>query len=476
VEYLPINIDLKNKDCLVFGAGAVALRKIQMLLKVQAKITCIASDIHPAITKLQNNDNIKIIHEDIGTYLSSKKLKNIALIISATNDTELAQHIFNLAQSKNILINTVDDKSLCSYISPAIVNRAPLIISVSSSGSAPVLARMIREKIEILLPQNIGQLAQIAQKLRNTVKMKIFPALKRRKFWEIFFNSTLSQQIINTGYPVENNDIIEEFSKKIENEGEVYLVGAGPGDPELLTIKALRVIQQSDVVLHDRLISPQILELVRRDAELINVGKSMGQHIVPQSDTNKLLIKHAKQGKRVCRLKGGDPFIFGRGGEELQALRKAGIKYQIVPGITAAIGCTAYAGIPLTHRDYAQNVQFITAHCKNSIDTLNWQSFAKDNQTLVVYMGLMKSAHLYENLIRHGKNSMTPIAIIENGTCTDQRVISGNLQDLVHLIKVNKIQSPALIVIGEVTKLAQELSWFYPQNQVNLQKELLKTA
>ncbi len=476
MQYLPINIDLKTKQCLVFGAGTIALRKIQMLLKAQASVICVAKEIHPEINKLSHDQDITIIKSDIYAYIRDHDLRQMVLILSATNDKKLAQHIYDHAQSQNILINTVDSQSLCSYISPAIVNRSPLIISISSSGAAPVLARMIREKIEKLLPQRLGRLTSFAQSLREKVKKHIPSMLMRRKFWENFFESPPNEQQMAASHQQSKPDMIDHYHQQSTPEGEVYLVGAGPGDPELLTIKALRVMQKADVVLHDRLISPEILELVRRDAELINVGKSMGHHLVQQSDTNALLVKHAKKGQRVCRLKGGDPFVFGRGGEEIQALKAANIKYQIVPGITAAVGCSAYAGIPLTHRDYAQNVQFITAHCKNSIDTLDWASYAKEKQTLVVYMGLMKSHHLVKNLIAHGKSPMTAVAIIENGTYTNQRVITGQLQQLKHLIKAHNIKSPGLIVIGEVAKLANELAWFHPQTHMATEEKLLKTA
>lgn len=474
MDYLPINIDIKNKKCIVLGAGAVAYRKIQMLIKAGAQVICVAKEIHQDIQHL--NENIDIIEQDIVEYLDSVNLEKTALIISATSNQKLAQSIYDKATQHNILINTVDDKQLCNYISPAIVNRNPIIISISSSGAAPVLARKLRESIEKLVPHNIGKLALFSKGIRNRVKSSLSSMLERRKFWENFFNSSVSSRIMTTGLIPESKKIIEQFSQGSKQSGEVYLVGAGPGDPELLTIKALRVMQQADVVLHDNLISDEILELVRRDAELINVGKSMGNHRVQQVDTNQLLIDHAIQGKRVCRLKGGDPFVFGRGGEEIQALKKAHINYQIVPGITAAIGCSSYAGIPLTHRDYAQRVVFLTAHCKNSIDTIDWSSLTQDKQTLVVYMGLMKSKYLVENLISNGQSRTTPVAIIENGTCQNQRVISGKLHEMPKLIVDNFVKSPALLVIGEVAKLTNELSWFSPENHINSNSNFLKTA
>jgi uroporphyrin-III C-methyltransferase/precorrin-2 dehydrogenase/sirohydrochlorin ferrochelatase len=474
MDYLPINIKIKNKKCLVFGAGAVAFRKIQMLKKAGATIVCVALNIDKNIQLMEKS--IVIIKQDIYQYVDDIGLDKYSLIISATNDDKLAQYIFNLAKLKNILVNTVDNKQLCNYISPAIVDRNPIIISISSSGVAPVLARKIRESIEKIIPSKLGRLAQYAETIREQVKQSISTMLLRRKFWESFFDSTIGSKIMNTGYKPNVNKLVNEFSEGSQNKGEVFLVGAGPGDPELLTIKALRVMQQADVVFYDRLISQEIIDLVRRDAELINVGKSMGNHMVKQEDTNQLLIEQALKGKRVCRLKGGDPFVFGRGGEEIQALRKAGISYQIVPGITAAIGCASYAGIPLTHRDYAQKVVFVTAHCKNSIDTLDWSSIAQKKQTLVVYMGLMKSQYLVDNLIANGQNRLTDVAVVENGTCHNQRVFNGRLYDLPGLIKRNSIESPALLIIGEVAKLGNELAWFQPQNQLKSSVNMLKIA
>jgi uroporphyrin-III C-methyltransferase/precorrin-2 dehydrogenase/sirohydrochlorin ferrochelatase len=474
MDYLPINIDIKNKKCVVLGAGDVAFRKIQMLNKAGAHVICVAKDFHKDIKLLSKK--IELIDADVLEYLNRTNLKGTVLIISATANQKLAHVIYKKVSELNILINTVDDKELCTYISPAIVNRNPIIISISSSGSAPVLARKIRESIEKIIPYNIGKLALFANSIRSQVKNSLSSMIDRRKFWENFFNSSESSQYLDTDLLPTSQKIIKKFSENIKQVGEVYLVGAGPGDPELLTIKALRLMQQADVVLYDNLISDEILELVRRDAELINVGKSMSNHRVKQIDINQLLIDHALKGKRVCRLKGGDPFVFGRGGEEVQALKKAGIRYQIVPGITAAIGCASYAGIPLTHRDYAQKVVFVTAHCKNSIDTLDWKSLAQKKQTLVVYMGLMKSQFLVEKLLSNGQSRITPVAIIENGTCQNQRVIIGELYELPKLIRDNFVKSPALLVIGEVAKLAIDLSWFYPENNIESNNEILKSA
>jgi uroporphyrin-III C-methyltransferase/precorrin-2 dehydrogenase/sirohydrochlorin ferrochelatase len=471
MDYLPINIDLKNKDCLVLGAGAVAARKIQILLKVGAKVTCIGLQISKEILALSEKRKLRLINADLkahsDTILNSNYIKEFKLVVSTTGDSFIAQKVYRICELNHILVNTVDNRSLCNYISPAIVNRNPVIISVSSSGAAPVLARNIREQIEKLIPAKLGLLALKADSLRNKVKKTFNSMIERKKFWESFFERSISEDILNERSLGSDESIIQEIGSNIDSQGEVALVGAGPGDPELLTIKALRVMQKADIVFHDRLVSNEILELVRRDAELVSVGKSQGNHSVPQDQINQLLVKHAQLGKRAVRLKGGDPFVFGRGGEELQELKKHEIKFQIVPGITAAVGCSAYAGIPLTHRDYAQNVLFVTAHCKDSRDTLDWKSLAREKQTLAVYMGLMKSAYLSDNLIKHGKNPQTPVALIENGTSRQQRVIRGQLNNLQQTIELHNVVSPALIIIGEVAALADDLSWFNPQNNKN---------
>lgn len=247
--------------------------------------------------------------------------------------------------------------------------------------------------------------------------------------------------------------------------GEVALVGAGPGDPELLTLKALNYLQQAEVVLYDYLVSDEIMALVANDAILVCVGKRAGHHSVPQEKTNQLLVDFAKQGYKVVRIKGGDPFVFGRGGEELEVLADAGVTFQVVPGITAAAGATAYAGIPLTHRDYAQSAMFITGHLKAESDQLDWSTLARGQQTLVIYMGLMKSNYIQEQLIKHGRRAPTPIAIIERGTQLSQKVFKGQLSELSDLAK--KAEAPALIVIGEVVQLSQKLDWFLSGTRIN---------
>lgn len=481
MDYLPINIDLKNQAVLVFGAGEVAKRKIKMLLKTGARVTCIGLQIDQDLLFLRDHESIEIKVSDLKSvnnpYLKTIFIQQFRLVVSATNDRKLAKQIFEICNSHQVLINTVDEKKWCNYITPAIVDRNPVLISISSGGSAPVLAKNIKAQLEQLIPHRLGALARKADGMRGLVKSSISGFLDRKRFWNKFFSSSHAEDVLQGSASANTDEIIQQLQQPQAANGEVLLVGAGPGDPELLTIKALQILQKADVVFHDRLVSPEILDLIRKDAELFSVGKSMGHHSVPQSQINELLIQHAKQGKKVVRLKGGDPFVFGRGGEEIQALKSHDVKYQIVPGITAAVGCSAYAGIPLTHRDFAQNVLFVTAHCKGSIDTLDWASLAREQQTIAVYMGLMKSAHLSSQLIKHGKATTTPVALIENGTHKDQRVITCELQNLATTISENQVQSPTLIVIGEVAALANELAWFKPHvNTIQQPLELKKMA
>lgn len=480
MDYLPINIDLKGQPVLVFGAGEVAKRKITMLLKAGARITCIGLRINPAIVALKNKQKITLkiadLHEQ-NKYIKAEYLKQFRLVISATDDAQLSERIYQTCDQHHVLINTVDDQQRCNYITPAIVDRNPVLVAISSGGSAPILAKQLKTQLEQTIPHKLGLLAAKAQALRPLVKQKIKSFLPRKQFWQQFFNSRFASDILQGKVSTNSEQIIEQLSQSEQIVGEVALVGAGPGDPELLTIKALQSLQQADVVFYDRLVSPEILELIRKDAELIGVGKSAGHHSVPQDQINELLIKHAQQGKKVVRLKGGDPFVFGRGGEELQALKQQHIPFRIVPGITAAVGCSAYAGIPLTHRDLAQNVLFVTGHCKNSIDTLDWPSLAREQQTIAVYMGLLKSVHLSSQLIKHGKNPNTPVALIENGTSETQRVFTTVLKDLADTVEQNNIASPTLIVIGEVAALAEDLAWFNPDKAKNKKESaILKTA
>lgn len=453
MEYLPIFADLQQRPCVVVGGGTVAWRKTQMLLKAGADVRVIAPKLNAEFQAALAANQVSHLAETFEPH----HLDGIFLAIAATERKAVNALVYQSANQRQVLVNVVDDTQRCSFIVPSIIDRSPIVVAISSSGKAPVLARMLREKIETLLPQHLGKMATIAGNFRDRLKQMVPDFSARRFFWEQAFNGRFAQ-LVEAGQPQAAEQELTRLSQTLKPQGEVSLIGAGPGDAGLLTLRALQLMQQADVVLYDYLVSDEVLELVRRDAELVCVGKRAGYHSVPQAETNRLIVDYAQQGKRVVRLKGGDPFMFGRGGEELEVLFDAGIPFQVVPGITAAAGATAYAGIPLTHRDYAQTAMFITGHTKPESDPLDWQVLARGKQTLVIYMGPMKSSYIQQQLLAHGRQSDTPIAIIERGTHQSQQVYQGQLSQLATLAQ--QAASPSLIVIGEVVNLSQKLRWF----------------
>ncbi|MBD0411174.1 siroheme synthase CysG [Pseudoalteromonas distincta] len=463
MQYLPIFTKLDNKPVLVVGGGEVALRKCRAFLKARASVTLVAPWFCDELKEHAHNNEVTLID----AYFDESHLDGKMLVIAATDRDEVNNNVFELANARNVFVNVVDDQPKCTFIFPSIVDRDPITIAISSAGTAPVLARRLREKLETLIPHHIGPLATLVGGFRDKVKKRFKHFSDRRQFWEGVFDSSVVSKVQTGDTQAAQQQLEQMLDAKAEPEGEVYVVGAGPGDPELLTLKALQLMQQADVVVYDFLVSDEIMELVRRDADLICVGKRLGDHSVVQEDTNQMLVDLAKQGKKVCRIKGGDPFIYGRGGEEVQVLAANNVNYQIVPGITAAAGCSAYAGIPLTHRDHAQAIQFVTGHCKKDGQELDWQSLAKANQTLAIYMGVIKSPHIQGELLKHGRKADTPVAIIENGTRKNQRVVTGKLGELADLIERNSIISPALLIIGEVAALHSQLAWFGKNEQTS---------
>ncbi|WP_386687089.1 MULTISPECIES: siroheme synthase CysG [unclassified Lonepinella] len=460
MNYFPFFAELKNRPVLVVGGGSVALRKIEALLKANASIKVVAERLNSAVQNLKDLGKI----EHIASHFAEEQLDRVYLVIAATDDVGLNKRIFNAAEQRCRLVNVVDEQEHCNFIFPSIIDRSPVQIAISSGGTAPVLIRLLREKLEALLPKNIGTMATIAQRFRSQVKQRFPHITQRRRFWEQLFQSADFQRLTDNQQIQPAETLLQQsLSRELTRVGEVSLVGAGPGDSGLLTLKGLQRIQQADIVLYDALVSEQVLDLVRRDAEKISVGKRAGSHSVQQEETNRLLVKYAKQGKRVVRLKGGDPFVFGRGGEELEVLKAENIPFEVVPGITAALGATAYAGIPLTHRNYAQTTMFITGHTKPDGKNLTWQTLAQGNQTLAVYMGTIKAADLAENLQIHGRSPDTPVAVISHGTLPTQQIFAGKLADLAKLAE--HAPSPALIVIGETVALQPELAWFGQQAQ-----------
>jgi uroporphyrin-III C-methyltransferase/precorrin-2 dehydrogenase/sirohydrochlorin ferrochelatase len=461
MDYLPLFFDVKGKPCLIVGGGAIALRKARLLVKAHADIKVIALKVCAELRELVNEAGGEIIEREY----QSEDITRLSLVIAATDNHPLNAQISSDAQAANVPVNVVDSPELCTVITPAIIDRSPLIIGVSSGGRAPVLARMARAKIEALLPSSYGQLAQLASRLREKVKSTLGEGDQRRYFWERMFEGRASELALSGRIDDAEALMVQELALTANTDqaastGEVYLVGGGPGDPDLLTFKALRLMQQADVVLYDRLVSEGVMELVRRDADRIYVGKKRSDHSVPQQDINQLLVDLASKGKRVLRLKGGDPFIVGRGGEEIETLAENGIPFQVVPGITAASGCAAYSGIPLTHRDYAQSVRFITGHLKDDSTNINWAELIDPAQTLVFYMSLKGLETICKGLIQHGRDASTPAALVEKGTTQAQRVFTGTLENLHQQVLKNQVRAPTLLIIGGVVELQEKLSWF----------------
>jgi uroporphyrin-III C-methyltransferase / precorrin-2 dehydrogenase / sirohydrochlorin ferrochelatase len=457
MDYLPLFFNLQQQPCLLVGGGAIALRKARLLTKAGAKIHVVTLELCDDLKQLLANHD--------GTFsikaYDQSDLGSCQIVIAATDQAALNQQISSEAKAARIPVNVVDNPQLCTFIMPAIIDRSPLVIAVSSGGEAPVLARQLRTKLEALIPSAYGRLAQLASRWRDRVKNRFGDVDMRRRFWEEILSGTVAELSLN-GNDEKAEAIIQQKldEAEINPTGEVYLVGGGPGDPELLTLRALRLMQQAEVVLYDRLISPEIMELVRRDADRIYVGKKRDKHAVPQADINQLLVDLAKQGKRVLRLKGGDPFIFGRGGEEIELLAENNVPFQVVPGITAASGCASYAGIPLTHRDHAQSVRFITGHLQDNSINLNWSELVEPNQTIVFYMGLKGLPVICQSLIDAGRSPDTPAALVEKGTRVDQRVFCATLATLAEQISDKDVHAPTLFIVGDVVQLHEKLSWF----------------
>jgi uroporphyrin-III C-methyltransferase/precorrin-2 dehydrogenase/sirohydrochlorin ferrochelatase len=457
MEFLPLFHKLQGSHVLVVGGGEIALRKSRLLVDAGALIRVVAPAVESQLDSLAAGSGGSVHRRGY----QESDLDGCQLIIAATDDQELNAQVSADAKQRGMPVNVVDAPALCSVIFPAIVDRSPLVVAVSSGGDAPVLARLIRAKLETWIPSTYGELAGLAARFRHRVKQLYPDVTQRRAFWEEVFQGPIADRQL-AGQGVEAERLLEAKVNGAPPHapGEVYLVGAGPGDPDLLTFKALRLMQQADVVLYDRLVAPAIIELCRRDAERIYVGKRRADHAVPQEQINQQLVDLAKQGKRVLRLKGGDPFIFGRGGEEIEELAAHGIPFQVVPGITAASGCSAYAGIPLTHRDYAQSVRFVTGHLKNNTSDLPWQDLVAPAQTVVFYMGLIGLPIICEQMIKHGRGADTPAALIQQGTTVNQRVFTGTLADLPRLVAEHEVHAPTLVIVGEVVKLRDQLKWF----------------
>ena len=457
MDYLPLFHKLTQKKCLVIGGGSIATRKVRLILDAHANVSVIATQLSEELLELVSDHKIQHIDREF----VAGDTQSFCLVISASHEDAINTLVSKEAQLNNIPVNVVDQPELCSFIFPAIIDRSPITIGISSGGVAPVLSRLLRAKLETLLPHRLGNLAALAAKFRQTVKDHFSNSEQRRIFWEQVFNGPIAD-LSYQGLHDKAEMALEKHLNKTNDQpakGKVYLVGGGPGDPELLTLKALRILQQADIIIYDRLVSDEVLNLARRDADRVYVGKQRSQHSLAQEDINGLLAKLAKQGKRVVRLKGGDPFMFGRGGEEIETLIDQNIAFEVVPGITAASGCASYSGIPLTHRDHAQSCLFVTGHLKDNTVNLDWDHLAKPNQTIVIYMGLMGLRQISEKLIERGLATSTPIALVQKGTTAEHRVIISDLLNIADKVDILKPKPPTLIIIGSVVSLHNKLNW-----------------
>lgn len=463
MDYLPVFLDIKGRTCLLVGGGEVALRKGTLLHRAGAVLRVVAPQVRDELRDLAESSGGEIHQRPF----EASDLDDVSIAVAGTNDESVNEQVSRLARERAVPVNVVDRPELCTFIVPAIVDRSPVVIAISTGGSSPVLTRQLKEKLEIVIPAAYGRLASLLGGFRARVKQQIGDFGRRTRFWEKLLSGPLPEMVLSG----KEEQAVEYIEHELQNaddiaaDGEVYLVGAGPGDPDLLTLKALRLMYAADVVLYDRLVSPEILARVRPDAEKIHVGKRRSFHPVPQEEINTLLVRLAKQGKKVLRLKGGDPFIFGRGGEEIDSLAEQGIAFQVVPGITAASGCASYAGIPLTHRDHSQSVRFVTGHLKDDVVDLDWPALAREHQTLVIYMGLIGLENICQQLISHGMAADMPVAIVQQGTTANQKVLVGTLDNIHQRAVSEDIQPPTLIIIGHVVKLHRQLAWFRTDNQ-----------
>ncbi len=460
MKFLPIFMNVKDQSCLVVGGGQVASRKVFMLQRANARVTVISPELCSELQAHVDRDEIEYLAREF----QLEDVNGRVIVIAATNVRDVNRQVSESACEKGIPVNVVDDPELCRFITPSIIDRSPVQIAISTGGASPVLARLLRTRLETYIPAAYGRLAVLVESFRDRVKQRFSSSNEIRRFWEVILAGPVADKLI-AGKDSEARELLEqavETGEAPDMQGEVFLVGAGPGDPDLLTFKALRLMQQADVVVYDRLVSQGIMDLVRRDAEFIYAGKERDKHTIAQENINSLLVRLAKQGKKVLRLKGGDPFIFGRGGEEIETLMEEGVPFQVVPGITAAAGCASYAGIPLTHRDYVQSCMFVTGHLKDGSSDLNWKAIAHPNQTIVFYMGLHSIGNLCSKLIEHGMPESMPAALVEKGTSPEQRVHIGTLKSLPALVHEKKVKPPTLIIVGEVVNLHEKLGWYKP--------------
>ena len=468
MNHLPLFLEIKDRPVLVVGGGEAAARRVETALKAGGRVTAVAIEAGPALKDIAKQDGVDLQEREF----RPADLEGRVLVFVATEDEDLNGRVSALAQDAGIPVNVADRLSLCTFIMPAVIDRSPILVTVSSGGEAPILSRVLRARLETFLPAGLGRLAHFAGAIRDRVQDAVPAGTGRRRFWEDFIDGPIAEYILAGQEDAARNLLDETLNEAVEDrksgqlsntEGEVYLVGSGPGDPDLLTFRALRLMQRADVVLHDRLVPASILDLVRRDAERVFVGKKPGDQALRQEQISRLMIDLARQGKRVLRLKSGDPFVFGRGGEEIEALSSEGIPFQVVPGITAANGCASYAGIPLTHRNHSAAVTFISGHerpDKDSSQSINWGHHARTEATLVLYMAMGRLAEIASSLIEGGRSPNEPVAVVQWGTTARQRTLRSTLDEVAEAVELAGIGAPAVVIIGEVAACADQLAWF----------------
>lgn len=447
------------------GGGSIACRKARLLFNAGATLYLVSPYLCDEMLRIITEFSISVEKRPF----QPSDLEGMALVIAATDQLEVNQRVAEMASAQQTPVNVVDQPELCTVIMPAIIDRSPVMVAVSSGGAAPVLTRNLRTRLEGLLPQGLGKLATLSARFRQKVKARFKHLSERRSFWEEVYEGEITEYALSGNTHIAEQLIQQKLQDPEKTDsGEVYLVGAGPGDPDLLTFKALRLMQKADIVLYDNLVANVIVELCRRDAEFIYVGKKSCRHAVPQEQINSMMVDFAKEGKRVVRLKGGDPFIFGRGGEELEVLAEHGVSFQIVPGITAASGCASYAGIPLTHRDYAHSVRFITGHCKAGSSDIPWAELKDNQQTLVFYMGVKNLSEICNSLMAEGCSPERPVAIVHRGTTERQKTVTGTLATISNIAQKSEIKPPSLVIIGDVVRLHSTLAWYRPTEACSL--------
>lgn len=460
MDYLPIFTQINHKPCIIVGGGPVAARKADLFIKSGAQVTVIAPELK---TEMQHHLEQGKVTWQWGEYsdVLMASLPRPQLVISATDNQAVNLAVYHYCQQQGIPVNVADQTEYCDFILPAIVERGPMTVAVSTGGRSPVLARYMKARLETLLPHSLGKVSNILGQYRQAVKDQITDPDGRKCFWENLLSGSFLNRVAQGDSQAACQQLEQQLASASQEtyqaQGEVYLIGAGPGDPELMTFKALRLLQQADVVVYDRLVAPEILDMARREAERIYVGKRDRWHRMPQQKISELLAQLAKEGKKVARLKGGDPYIFGRGAEEAELLAEHGVTFEVVPGITAAAGCAAACDFPLTHRDYAHSVAFVTGHQQAGASKIDYARLAHSGDTMVFYMGIKNAAEIQKELIKHGVNPEIPAAIIENGTRANQKITVFTLQELSQTIASQAIKPPALLVVGEVIKVREKL-------------------